>query len=251
MKIHIVDVETTGLDPEKDRIVELAAVMVSDMIDGRWIAYDERQSFVDPGIPIPPEASGVHHIIDEDVKGAPQLFEAIEDVFGLDWQDGVDLIAGHNCRFDRDFLTPLRNKSWIDTWRCAMHVWPDAPGFGNQTLRYWLGIVLPRDGAHRALADARVTAEILIRLLAERSIDELRRLSTKAVVLKKVGFGKHFGLLWTEVPKSYLEWARDQDFEPDVRHTIKFELARRRGDLQLADPAPAGRPAVPDDFDSF
>jgi exodeoxyribonuclease X len=72
-----------------------------------------------------------------------------------------------------------------------------------------------------------MTAHILCRLLAERSVDELLKLSTKAVVLKKVGFGKHRGQLWTDVPDSYLTWASGQDFEPDVKFTVKTELARR------------------------
>jgi DNA polymerase-3 subunit epsilon len=65
-------------------------------------------------------------------------------------------------------------------------------------------------------------------LLAERTVDELLKLSTKAVVLRTVGFGKHFGKLWAETPIDYLEWAQKQDFDADVKFTIKHELARRK-----------------------
>jgi DNA polymerase-3 subunit epsilon len=71
-------------------------------------------------------------------------------------------------------------------------------------------------------------------LLQERTLDELLRLSTKAVVLKKVGFGKHFGRLWTEVPEDYLGWGARQDFDPDVKFTIKSEIARRRAERGAA-----------------
>ena len=126
-------------------------------------------------------------------------------------------------------LPPLKDKQWIDTYRCAMHVWPDAPNFKNATLFYWLGFkrIEPVE-AHRATYDALLTASILDRLLDERPVGELLRLSTKAVVLKKIGFGKHFGKLWTEAPIDYLQWASNQDFDPDVKFTIKTELARRR-----------------------
>ena len=60
-----------------------------------------------------------------------------------------------------------------------------------------------------------------------RSFVYPRRLSTKAVVLRKVGFGKHFGSLWADVPLDYLEWCARQDFDPDVKFTVKSELARR------------------------
>ena len=73
-----------------------------------------------------------------------------------------------------------------------------------------------------------MTAFILTKLLDERTVEALLKLSTKAVLLKKVSFGKHFGQLWTEVPDSYLDWAVRQDFEPDEKFTIKSEIARRK-----------------------
>jgi exodeoxyribonuclease X len=234
MHIHVIDTETTGLDPEKDAVVEFAAVKIVEAkalgaggdqtfwhVKARW------SSFVDPRRPIPPEASAVHHIIDADVADAPALGNAVANVFGPDWPDEIDILAAHNCRFDLGFLPMLKDKRWIDTYRCALHIWPDAPSHSNQALRYWLKIDLPRDGAHRALADATVTAHVLVAILRERTVDDLIKLSTKAVVLRKVGFGKHFGSLWTEVPHDYLSWAAKQDFDPDVRFTIKSEIARR------------------------
>ena len=216
--IVVVDTETTGLDPVTDRVVEIACVPPSGH-GARSLVYPRR--------PIPPEASAVHHIIDADVAGAPDLGDALSLALFPHSVDEVEIFAAHNARFDRDFLPMLHDKKWIDTWRCAMHVWPDAPAFGNQVLRYWLGIDLPREGAHRALQDATVTWHILGRLMDERTVDDLLKLSTKAVVLRKVGFGKHFGSLWADVPLDYLEWCARQDFDPDVKFTVKSELARR------------------------
>ena len=240
MIIHVLDCETTGLDPEKDRVVEIADVPVCSALcvqgeKEEWLALEGRATLVNAQISIPPEATGVHHILDADVVGKPWLGNAITLVTGSKYGDDVEIIAAHNARFDRDFLPLLAPKKWIDTYRCALHVWPLAPNHKNGTLYYWLGLPRRDDliaagiGTHRALFDANMTAAILIKLLELRSVDELLKLSTKAVVLIKVGFGKYFGKLWTEVPKDYLQWATGQDFDPDVKFTVKYELKRRAG----------------------
>lgn len=229
MIITVVDTETTGLDPSADRVVELAAVRL-ESIDGplKWAVGEPTSSFVNPRKPIPPDLTAVHHIIDADVADAPDLGEAIDRVLTPFWRECVDVVAAHNARFDRDFLPPLKDKRWLDTYRCALHVWPDAPSFKNAALYYWRGFprIEPVE-AHRAGYDTLLTAHVLQALLAERAVDELLKLSTKTVLLKKVGFGKHFGELWTDVPDSYLDWGAKQDFDPDVRFTIRKEIARR------------------------
>jgi exodeoxyribonuclease X len=226
--IAVIDVETTGLDPATDPVVEIAMVEVIEE-DGGWRVGKHWSSFVNPGRDIPPEASAEHHITVKDVIRA----QSLEEVLALAKAgEGVEILAAHHARFDRSFLPMFHEKRWLDTYRCAMHLWPDAPNYKNQTLRYWLKLQgLPDGRAHEAGADAMVTAHILIRQLEERSLDELLRLSTKRVMLKRVGFGKHFGMLWTEVPLSYLQWAvrEDRDFDPDVEYTVRMELQRRMG----------------------
>lgn len=228
MKIHIIDTETTGLDPAADRVIQIAAVELAlDVDTKKWIPSRGITSFVNPGRPIPPEATGVHHIIDSDVEGAPTLDQALETVLNPLFM--VDVCAAHNAPFDKSFLPPLAERRWIDTLRCSKHVFPDAPNFQNSTLYYFLGFKRP-DGIapHSALFDAKITTRILIRLLAERTLDELLVLSRKAVLLKKVGFGMHFGKLWVDVPVSYLDWANGAEgLDPDVKFTVKKELARR------------------------
>ena len=235
--ITVIDCETTGTDAAVDRVVEFAAVPIhvieaapgSDLRPV-YTAGEGVSSLVYPGIPIPPQASAVHHLIDEDVESAPPLGRAINQVLGPLWQSDENLICcAHNARFDRSFLPPLQNAKWLDTYRCAMHLFPDAPTHSNQGLRYALRLPVPRDlPVHRALGDCVVTAHLLLRLLQERSLDELLTLSRKAVVLKTIRFGKHKGMAWTEAPMNYLEWLAEQKSEdPDVRFTVAFELKRR------------------------
>ncbi len=240
--IRVVDVETTGVDAAKDRVVEVAAVPVRLGPGSNENAPcfnaeigEGASSLVYPAIPIPPTASAVHHLIDEDVESAPPLGRAINQILGPFWQaDQQRIFVAHSARFDRSFLPPLQEGSqWICTYRCALHVWPEAPRHSNQTLRYWLKLPVSRDlPVHRALGDAVVTAHLFARLLQERSLDDLLKLSTKAVLLKRLTFGKHKDRLWTEVPTDYIEWFISQKpDDPDERYTAKYELARRRGVL--------------------
>ena len=65
--IRVIDIETTGIDPAADAIIEIASV---DMVRGGGIT-NAMDTLVRPGKPIPPGASAIHHIIDEDLKDAP------------------------------------------------------------------------------------------------------------------------------------------------------------------------------------
>ena len=233
---------------EGDVAVEVGLVLLGMRSNGSVVIQQHgTRSFINPrGRPLPPQASGVHHIIDSDIDddtpGLHKELDLILEPFGL---GGVSICAAHNCDFDRRFLPMLADRRWIDTLQCAKHVWPDAPDHKNQTLRYWLGIDLPRDGAHRALEVAIVTAHVLARLLAERTVDDLIALTITPVLLRKVDFGKHHGQLWTEVPVDYLYWvwrtaaqnaaakeagrsvSSGRLDHPDVIWTVQTELRRR------------------------
>jgi DNA polymerase III epsilon subunit-like protein len=67
MTIRCIDIETTGIDPTHDRIVEIASV---DVLADHTIA-NRRETLLSPGVPMPALASAVHHLIDEDLEGAP------------------------------------------------------------------------------------------------------------------------------------------------------------------------------------
>ena len=133
-RIHVIDVETTGLDPRADRVVEIAAVTVA-LEPHPHVEALSLDTLVDPGIPIGPEARAVHHIGDEMVADAPRYRELIPRLGELA-RSGP--FAAHRAAFDRAFTRSRR--PWICTFRLARHLWPEAPSHANQVLRYYLGL---------------------------------------------------------------------------------------------------------------
>jgi len=190
-------------------------------------------SLVHPGREIPYRASDVHGIYDEDVRGAPRLC-ALQRALLAATREAT--VVAHNARFDLGFLPFLRSRPVICTMRLAMHVL-DLPTYRNEALRAHFGIAMPPGHmAHRAEADAAVTAAVLARLLDRyalgpfpQTVAGLIETIAKPARLGRFAFGVHRGLPVGEIPTSYLRWIVATGFEdwPDVRATAEAELARR------------------------
>lgn len=228
--IRIFDVETTGIDPQKDKVVEIAAYD----LDPKAHAVTRAGAYlVKPGIAIPPEACAVHHIRDEDVANAYQFAVIWEAYFA---NPAVKFYAAHNCAFEQGFIPAPEGVRWLCTYKCALRAWPDAPGHSNQVLRYWRGLD-KRAGfdrerallAHRAEPDAYVTAWLLDELIAEHGGATLVRWTSEPKLFPTLTFGKHYGAKWADVPGDYLGWLRDgqHDMDPDWRYGAQVELERR------------------------
>ena len=229
--IHVIDVETTGLDPAVDRIVEVAAVTVAlePRLHVEALSLD---SLVDPGVPIGPVAQSIHHIGDEMVANAPR-FEALIPRLGDLARSGP--FAAHRAAFDRAFTGSRR--PWICTFRLARHLWPEAPSHANQVLRYHLGLEVEERLAgtagvvpHRAAGDALVSAALLIREL-EQAPEEADlsqwalALSARPVLLPVATFGKHKGEHWADVPPDYIQYMAGQPLDDeDLVHTLRSAL---------------------------
>jgi exodeoxyribonuclease X len=236
-RVFIIDTETTGLEPSDCGVCEIAAVVVSRDDGGGWRVGDGAAFFVDPGRPIPPEASGLHDIVDADVAGAGPLRDVLARLMPADARPVIEkgtIFAAHNAPFEIGFLTMLRKARWVDTLQCALHIWPDAPNHKNSTLRYYLGLALPswldasekRNRPHGALFDTAVTAATLCRMLDRHTLVELIDMSNRPAILHKVNFGEHFGKPWSEVPTSYLEWIlRNGSFDRNVVATVDSILS--------------------------
>jgi exodeoxyribonuclease X len=226
MTLRIIDIETTGTDPEADRIIEIASV---DLLADGTIA-NRQSTLVRPGILVPPEASAVHHLLDEDLAAAPPLMDIIH-LFR-----GADAYVAHNADFERAFLGPLLGEAtWVCTYRCALRIWPDLVSHSNQALRYRFGFVNPFGidrhtlSPHRALSDAIVTAAVFTEILKHAKWGELVQWSSKPALLSVLRFGKHRGERFDAVPEDYLRWIVEgqNELSEDVKASARYWLEKR------------------------
>lgn len=184
----VVDLETTGLEPKLDRIIEIAAVRVRNgEIVGTW------DSLVNPGIFIPQESTAITGITTEMVKDAPPL-EAIMDDFLAFLGEGTVFVA-HNVDFDREFVNqallrmgrPVLTHPYACTFKLAKQVHPNISSYALGALCQWFKVDLPQ--AHRALDDARATAELLtkfLRVLQNGGLRDLKDIPSMQNLPKKV-----------------------------------------------------------------
>ena len=157
------DLETTGLDPQRDAIIEIGAVR----FQGEQI-LETFETFVNPGRTVPPFITELTGITNADVRGAPGARQAT-----LKLQDfvGHDPVIGHNISFDLSFLNQhgvLARNLAIDTFELASILVPHAGRYTLQNLVHELGITLSAQ-THRALDDARMTHGLFVALL-ERAV---------------------------------------------------------------------------------
>jgi len=225
--IRVIDTETTGLE-STDEVVEIAAVDVRSDVPVRPFGSE----LVKPERPIPIPATAVHHITDAMVVDARPWGEVWPDFLQA---PEISAFAAHKASFDGQWVTDHRRggKPIICTWKCAMRQWPDAPGFSNQILRYFLGIVLPDVGpVHRAAGDALVTAHILVALLREQGAETLIAWSADPAVYPTCNLKAHKGKKWADVPIDYLDWMTSgagsaKDMEADLVWNAQHEKDRR------------------------
>jgi DNA polymerase-3 subunit epsilon len=197
------DTETTGIRSDKDRIVEIAAY--------NPLTKQTFCEFVNPGMPIPKEASSVHHITDDMVVNSPSFAVVGQSFIDFCGPNAV-LIAHNNDAFDRHFLEQecLRNQLSIPSWRYidslkwARKYRPDLPRHALQFLREVYNI--PSNQAHRALDDVIVLHEIFSQMIDDLSIDTVLSLMSAPTQVSKMPFGKHQGKPLSEIPKDYVKW---------------------------------------------
>ncbi|MFA4814524.1 MAG: 3'-5' exonuclease [Candidatus Gracilibacteria bacterium] len=160
----IVDLETTGLHAGLDSIVEVAAVKVVDgEVVGEW------DSMVNPGVFLPLECTQITGITTEMVQDSPLFADIVDDYLNFIGSDSV--FVAHNVEFDREFLNkqlekmqrPMLPNPYLCTFKLAKLVHPNLSKYGLSSLCTAFGIELPQ--AHRALHDARATAQLLVKFL--------------------------------------------------------------------------------------
>lgn len=243
------DLETTGVNIMTDRIVEISLIKV--MPDGEEIEKSRR---INPGMPIPAEATAVHHITDEDVADCPsfrQIAQSLSDLF-----DGCDIGGYNSNRFDVPMLDMEFRRAGI------RHDFSKARFIDVQTIfhkkeqrtlvaayRFYCDKDL--EGAHSATADTRATYEVLKAQLdryedlpndvdklsdysqMQKCADLMGRIIYDEKGREIINFGKHKGRTVEEVllkEPGYYNWIMQGDFAPntkDVFTAIKYRLSHK------------------------
>lgn len=232
--IRVVDLETSGFAPPEVPI-ELGWCDVAYPGDGSTceVIGTGRSTYVDPaGRAISAHASAVHHIIDEDLVGAPSWQFATSRLRQARDGEPTIAIAAHNKKFEQQWITAeVTALPWICTLKCALRLWPEVTSHSNGALRYEWRLPVDRviaDQSHRAGPDAYVTAHLVAHMLRECSLEELIDWSSKPMLLVEMKFGKHRGKKWSELPVDYLEWMLRQDFDEDAKYTAQHWINERR-----------------------
>ena len=232
MRYWVVDSETTGIGPN-DRAVEVAGFLFEGT---NFIKH--HTSLVNPGIPLPPEASMIHHLRDRDVANAPPIEDAMAPFF----DDDFEFVVAHNAAFDRRFMD-FGNAPWMCSLKLSRLMYPEAPNHKNQFLRYWLDLpdlvysYHAQAAAHRALYDSEVTSYLFHHLLGRATSDDpvekMLHASNNPSLLKTCRLKKHEGIPWSEVPRDYLNWILNpkkphaQPFDEDIVFTAQYYFERR------------------------
>jgi len=201
------DTETTGIRPDKDRIIEIAAYDAH--LDTTY------SSLINPQIPIPEEASRIHGITDEMVGEAPTFAEVAKQ-FTHFCSGEVALIAHNNDAFDRPFLHHELHRAgqgmpdnwlFIDSLKWSRRYRSDLPKHSLQFLRETFEI--EANQAHRAMDDVVILYKVFSQMIGDLDMYTIHKLLTERRLLRHMPFGKHQGKPLDQVPKSYVRWLKE------------------------------------------
>ncbi len=148
------DLETTGLDQYADEIIQIGIVRFKE-----GEVLETYNTLIDPGIPIPPLVTNLTGITNDDVEGAPQIDDVLDDVREF---IGNGIIVGHNIEFDLGFLSRYRvatRNRFIDTYEMASVLLPNAARYNLSALTEQLNLA-DLENAHDALADSVASANL-------------------------------------------------------------------------------------------
>ena len=154
------DVETTGLDPKRDKIIEIGMVKVRS---GKIAAQFE--SFVNPGRPLTERIIELTGIRNEQLLYARDIGEIMPEILRF---IGDDILVGHRILFDYSFIKKAAvnhrytfEKTGIDTLKLAKTFLPDLE---SRSLAFLCGHYGIEHNAHRAFADARAASDLYQKL---------------------------------------------------------------------------------------
>lgn len=232
------DLETTGVDIVKDRIIEIAIIKV--------MPSGDRQKFVqriNPQMPIPPEATAVHGISNEDVANEPSFKEVAHQIDAF--LENCDLAGYQSNKFDIPLLVEEMLRAGVDfsvnKRKCidALQIFfKKEQRTLSAALQFYCGKTL--DNAHQAESDVNATIDVLFAQLEryedlEKNVDFLHEFSgsnqivdfAQRISLKNgqyyFNFGKHKGRLVTDVltaEPQYYDWMMQADFSLNTKQVL-------------------------------
>lgn len=238
MKIYFFDTETTGNGPT-NRIIQLA-------IKERGVQIPVLNELFKPPMPIPFEASAVHHVTNKMVATKPLFRESpryaeIKELF----ESPDTIVVAHNSAFDVAMLTAedIHPSNVICTYKTVRHIDTDImfTNYKLQYLRYALDMELDV-GAHDAFADVIVLELIFFDFLLNKmmaggmteaeALAEMQKITKEPAFMREFPFGKHKGMRVEEVAKidlGYLSWLLTEKLknpvgEEDWIFTLKHYL---------------------------
>ncbi len=234
------DLETTGLNITSDRIVEISIIKVYP--DGH---EEEKTRRLNPGMPIPAEATAVHHITDDDVKNEPhfkQIAKSLASMF-----ENCDIAGFNSNRFDIPMLDEEFRKAGVEVDFSKMRCIDVQSIFHKKEPRnlvaaykFYCGKDLT--DAHSANADTRATLEVLKAQLdkyddLENDVEKLSEISPTSRYVDLSGrivrndkgepifnFGQHKGKTVESVLRDtpqYLDWIERSDFTANTKDVVR------------------------------
>ena len=223
-----IDVESTGLDVNNDRVIEIAGAVFTFTNIG-----EEFESLINPEREISKESQAIHNISDEMVRDQPRMIDVLPGFLSF---VGRRTIVGHGIQFDIDILCQeaarvglpctLRQNPFIDTLRLA-RLYGESPTNSLDALRRHFNIAA--EGAHRAKGDVIVNIQVFRRLCDRfRTTEQIEQALAKPIFMKTMPLGKHKGRPLREIPLDYLCWAARQDFDRDLLFSLRSEISRRK-----------------------
>lgn len=255
------DLEATGLNITRDRIVQLA--MIKLFADGR--PREELEMKLNPTVPISAEATGIHGLTNDDVADAPTFADVAQRIY--DFIGDADLAGYNSNRYDVPLLQEefyragiffdTNGRRLIDAQQIFYLMEPRTLG---AALKFYAGKEM--ENAHDALADVRATVDVFRGQLKhyagatyekddgttiqpftdmdavadfcrdDRFLDATRRLKRGPDGTPLFNFGKHAGKPVAEVfakEPSYLKWILDKDFSTEVKALVQAIDDQRRG----------------------
>jgi len=159
INICFLDLETTGIHKKDDKIIEIAlkVIQINKHTGEELKAIAEYESFQDPGIHIPKEATRINNITDDMVKDHEIDWNKVSEIFSIS-----QLFVAHNANFDRAFLDRYLELSKTKVWACSINDinWIER-GFTNmklELLSHWHGFYYD---SHRAMNDVDATIHLV------------------------------------------------------------------------------------------